>query len=77
MKLKKELRAVKEINEQARRDREMEEAKQEKNKMANQQSAAQQHHHHQQQIHDQHKMIGLEKTNGADLLKASVGKVQS
>ena len=76
MKLKKELRAVKEINEQARRDREMEEAKQEKNKMANQQSA-QQHHHHQQQIHDQHKMIGLEKTNGADLLKASVGKVQS
>ena len=73
--MKKELRAVKEINEQARRDREMEEAKQEKNKMANQQSA--QHLHHQQQIHDQHKMIGLEKTNGADLLKASVGKVQS
>ena len=66
---------MKEINAQARRDREMEEAKQEKNKMANQQSA--QHHHHQQQIHDQHKMIGLEKTNGADLLKASVGKVQS
>lgn len=76
MKLKKELRAVKEINEQARRDREMEQAKQDKNKMIDQQ-ASQQHHHHQQSLHDQHKMIGLEKTNGADLLKASVGKVQS
>lgn len=76
MKLKKELRAVKEINEQARRDRELEQAKQDKNKMVDQQSS-QPHHHHQQSIHDQHKMIGLEKTNGADLLKASVGKVQS
>ncbi|KAK7604208.1 hypothetical protein V9T40_004481 [Parthenolecanium corni] len=77
MKLKKELRAVKEINEQARRDREMEQAKQqEKSKMVDQQST-QQHHHHHQTIHDHNKMIGLEKTNGADLLKASVGKVQS
>lgn len=77
MKLKKELRAVKEINEQARRDREMEQAKQEKNKMVDQQASQQHHHHQQPSLHDQHKMIGLEKTNGADLLKASVGKVQS
>ncbi|KAL1132737.1 hypothetical protein AAG570_010689 [Ranatra chinensis] len=61
MKLKKELRAVKEINEQA--------------KMEHQQSSG---GHHGQSLHDPHKMMtGLDKTPGADLLKAVVTKVQT
>lgn len=78
MKLKKELRAVKEINEQARREREEQERmKQDKQAKLVEQQQQQQHHHHQQ-IHDPHKMIsGLDKTSGADLLKAVVTKVQT
>ncbi|KAL0121848.1 hypothetical protein PUN28_006960 [Cardiocondyla obscurior] len=72
MKLKKELRAVKEINEQARREREEQDMmkKQQAEKQAKlqqeQQSAALQHQ-------QQHHVSGLEKTQ-SDLLKA-VSKV--
>ncbi|CAA9996455.1 unnamed protein product [Nesidiocoris tenuis] len=31
--------------------------------------------HHQQQLHDPHKMMGIDKTNGNDLLKTVVPKV--
>ena len=70
MKLKKELRAVKEINEQARREREeadrMKQEKQAKESL------------HGSIHHDPHKMMtGLDKTPGADLLKAVVTKVQT
>jgi len=72
MKLKKELRAVKEINEQARREREEQDMmkKQQAEKQAKlqqeQQNAALQHQ-------QQHHVSGLEKTQ-SDLLKA-VSKV--
>ncbi|XP_063994873.1 homeobox protein abdominal-A homolog isoform X2 [Diachasmimorpha longicaudata] len=71
MKLKKELRAVKEINEQARREREeqdmMKKQQAEKQaKMQEQQSALQ---------HQQHHVSGLDKAQ-SDLLKA-VSKVQT
>ncbi|BES95957.1 Homeotic protein antennapedia [Nesidiocoris tenuis] len=72
MKLKKELRAVKEINEQARRERE------EQDRMNKEKMAKEQHQtvsHHQQQLHDPHKMMGIDKTNGNDLLKTVVPKV--
>ncbi|KAJ8971350.1 hypothetical protein NQ317_011771 [Molorchus minor] len=66
MKLKKELRAVKEINEQARREREEQERhkqqQQEKQQKLEQQTI---HQHH----HDPMKM-NLEKNSGSDLLKA-------
>ncbi|XP_050540498.1 homeobox protein abdominal-A homolog [Daktulosphaira vitifoliae] len=71
MKLKKELRAVKEINEQARRDREIEQAKkQEQTKMDNGGGGMvhQQMSHHQ--MHEQHKLqMGLDK-GSTDMLKA-------
>uniref|UniRef100_A0A8D8TX17 Homeotic protein ultrabithorax n=1 Tax=Cacopsylla melanoneura TaxID=428564 RepID=A0A8D8TX17_9HEMI len=63
MKLKKELRAVKEINEQARRERE------EQDKLRQEKHAKLEHHSH-------HNMMGgLDKNS--DLLKAVVTKVQS
>lgn len=73
MKLKKELRAVKEINEQARREREEQERhkqqQQEKQQKMEQQSHSSIHQHH----HDSMKM-SLEKSSSSDLLKA-VSKV--
>ncbi|XP_060523763.1 homeobox protein abdominal-A homolog isoform X3 [Cylas formicarius] len=73
MKLKKELRAVKEINEQARREREEQERhkqqQQEKQQAKIEQSHSSLHQHH----HDPMKM-SLEKTSGSDLLK-TVSKV--
>lgn len=73
MKLKKELRAVKEINEQARREREEQERhkqqQQEKQLKMEQQNPSSIHQHH----HDSMK-IGLEKSSSSDLLKA-VSKV--
>ncbi|XP_074027778.1 abdominal-A isoform X3 [Leptinotarsa decemlineata] len=71
MKLKKELRAVKEINEQARRERE-EQERHKQQQQEKQQKIEQNHssiHHH----HDPMKM-SLEKTGTSDLLK-SVSKV--
>lgn len=66
MKLKKELRAVKEINEQARREREEQERlkqqQQEKQQTKLEQHHTVSHHHH----HDM--KIGMDK-NGADLMK--------
>ncbi|KAE8744407.1 abdominal-A [Frankliniella occidentalis] len=72
MKLKKELRAVKEINEQARREREEQErlkqqqqekqAKLDQPQQQQQQQPQQQHHsshhHHQQPQHDHSKLLG-------------------
>ncbi|KAF6206228.1 hypothetical protein GE061_017457 [Apolygus lucorum] len=73
MKLKKELRAVKEINEQARRERE-EQDRMNKEKIAKEQQHSAPSVHHQ--LHDPHKMMGsLDKSNGQDLLKAVVTKV--
>lgn len=77
MKLKKELRAVKEINEQARRERE-EQDRLKQQQQEKQQKIDQQHHsstttHHQHSHHDAMKM-GLDKSPGTDLLKA-VSKV--
>ncbi|XP_014240425.1 homeobox protein abdominal-A homolog [Cimex lectularius] len=73
MKLKKELRAVKEINEQARREREEQDRmNKEKQAKIGSESGGGQHH----QIHDPHKMMGgLDKSSGQDLLKAVVTKV--
>ncbi|XP_016840893.2 homeobox protein abdominal-A homolog isoform X2 [Nasonia vitripennis] len=80
MKLKKELRAVKEINEQARREREEQDLmkKQQAEKQAKmqqeQQNALQQQHAAAQQQHQQHHGVpGLDKAQ-SDLLKA-VSKV--
>lgn len=71
MKLKKELRAVKEINEQARREREEQERhkqqQQEKQQAKLEQQTLHQHHH------DPMKM-SMDKTSSSDLLKA-VSKV--
>ncbi|XP_066582384.1 homeobox protein abdominal-A homolog isoform X1 [Prorops nasuta] len=78
MKLKKELRAVKEINEQARREREeqdmMKKQQAEKQaKMQQEQQNAAMHQQQQQQQQQQHHVGGLDKTQ-SDLLKA-VSKV--
>lgn len=87
MKLKKELRAVKEINEQARREREEQDLmkkqqaekqakmQQEQQSAAAAQAAALQHQQQQQQQQpqQQHHVSGLDKTQ-SDLLKA-VSKV--
>ncbi|XP_073982896.1 homeobox protein abdominal-A homolog isoform X2 [Rhodnius prolixus] len=78
MKLKKELRAVKEINEQARREREEQDrmnkekqAKLEQQAAAGVQAPPPGAHH---VLHDPHKLMsGLDK--GGDLLKAVVTKV--
>ncbi|XP_025828944.1 homeobox protein abdominal-A homolog [Agrilus planipennis] len=77
MKLKKELRAVKEINEQARREREeqdrLKQQQQEKQQQKMEQQQQQQHHsasQHPQHHHDNMKM-GIEKSASSnDLLKA-------
>lgn len=59
MKLKKELRAVKEINEQARRERE------EQDKMKNDSlKSAQQHHQSQKQQQQEHTVVGSQQTSG-------------
>lgn len=65
MKLKKELRAVKEINEQARRERE----EQDRLKQEKQAKLAEHHGMH----------VGLDKTStgGTDLLKSVATKVQT
>uniref|UniRef100_A0A182RKV0 Homeobox protein abdominal-A homolog n=1 Tax=Anopheles funestus TaxID=62324 RepID=A0A182RKV0_ANOFN len=60
MKLKKELRAVKEINEQARRERE------EQDKMKNESLKSAQQHHSQKQGQQEHTIVGSQQTsNGA------------
>lgn len=75
MKLKKELRAVKEINEQARREREEQDRLKQQQQEKQQKLEQQQHHSssHHQHHHDPMKM-SLDKTAGTDLLKA-VSKV--
>nr|XP_018908363.1 PREDICTED: homeobox protein abdominal-A homolog isoform X1 [Bemisia tabaci] len=80
MKLKKEMRAVKEINEQARKEREEKERlKQEQQSKLDSQHHSQNHtqnHHQSAGILDHHKMIsGIEKNSTADMLKAVVSKV--
>ncbi|XP_018908364.2 homeobox protein abdominal-A homolog isoform X2 [Bemisia tabaci] len=80
MKLKKEMRAVKEINEQARKEREEKERlKQEQQSKLDSQHHSQNHtqnHHQSGGILDHHKMIsGIEKNSTADMLKAVVSKV--
>lgn len=70
MKLKKELRAVKEINEQARREREEQDMM--KKQQAEKQAKMQQEQQNALQ-HQQHHVGGLDKTQ-SDLLKA-VSKV--
>lgn len=72
MKLKKELRAVKEINEQARREREEQERHKQQQQEKQQAKMDAQHGLHHQHHHDPMKM-GLDK-GGSDLLKA-VSKV--
>ncbi|XP_051160281.1 homeobox protein abdominal-A homolog isoform X1 [Leptopilina boulardi] len=72
MKLKKELRAVKEINEQARREREEQDMM--KKQQAEKQAKMQQEQQNALQ-HQQHHVGGLDKTQ-TDLLKA-VSKVQA
>ncbi|XP_044742673.1 homeobox protein abdominal-A homolog isoform X2 [Chrysoperla carnea] len=76
MKLKKELRAVKEINEQARREREEQDRL--KQQQQEKQAKLEQHHNsHHQHHHDPMKGMSLDKTGGAaDLLKA-VSKVST
>ncbi|XP_077296984.1 abdominal A isoform X2 [Arctopsyche grandis] len=70
MKLKKELRAVKEINEQARREREEQDRM--KQQQQEKQAKMEHHGHHASHHHDPLK-LGLDKSS-ADLLKA-VNKV--
>lgn len=65
MKLKKELRAVKEINEQARREREEQERHKQQQQEKQQAKMDQQSLHHH---HDPMKM-SLEKNSSSDLLK--------
>ncbi|EEB15016.1 conserved hypothetical protein [Pediculus humanus corporis] len=67
MKLKKELRAVKEINEQARREREEQERLKQQQQDKQQTKLEQQHHTVSHHHHHDIKM-GLDKT-GADLMK--------
>ncbi|XP_072378654.1 homeobox protein abdominal-A homolog isoform X1 [Diabrotica undecimpunctata] len=69
MKLKKELRAVKEINEQARREREEQERHKQQQQEKQQKMDQNIHQHH----HDPMKM-NIEKSGSSDLLKA-VSKV--
>lgn len=75
MKLKKELRAVKEINEQARREREEQDRLKQQQQEKQQKLEQQQHHSssHHQHHHDPMKM-SLDKSGSTDLLKA-VSKV--
>lgn len=75
MKLKKELRAVKEINEQARRERE--EQERHKQQQQEKQQKLQEQQTHSSSIHQHHHdpmKMSLEKTGSSDLLKA-VSKV--
>ena len=73
MKLKKELRAVKEINEQARREREEQDMM--KKQHAEKQAKIQHHEQHNVLQHQHHHVSSLDKTQ-SDLLKA-VSKVQT
>uniref|UniRef100_A0A182SAJ1 Homeobox domain-containing protein n=1 Tax=Anopheles maculatus TaxID=74869 RepID=A0A182SAJ1_9DIPT len=57
MKLKKELRAVKEINEQARRERE------EQDKMKNESLKSAQQHHSQKQAQQDHTIVGSQQSS--------------
>ncbi|XP_035778678.1 homeobox protein abdominal-A homolog isoform X1 [Anopheles albimanus] len=57
MKLKKELRAVKEINEQARRERE------EQDKMKNESLKSAQQHHSQKQNQQEHTIVGSQQSS--------------
>jgi Antp family protein len=78
MKLKKELRAVKEINEQARREREEQDRMKQEKQAKLVEGGGGGGGLHQSLHHDPHKMMtGLDKTPGADLLKAVVTKVQT
>lgn len=74
MKLKKELRAVKEINEQARREREEQERHKQQQQEKQQQKLEQQTHSSLHQHHIDPMKMNLEKTGSSDLLKA-VSKV--
>lgn len=73
MKLKKELRAVKEINEQARREREEQERHKQQQQEKQQAKLEQQTHSSIHHHHDPMKM-SIDKTGSSDLLKA-VSKV--
>nr|CAH7720000.1 unnamed protein product [Callosobruchus chinensis] len=70
MKLKKELRAVKEINEQARREREEQERHKQQQQEKQQQKMEQQTHSSIHQHHHDPMKMSLEKTASSDLLKA-------
>lgn len=74
MKLKKELRAVKEINEQARREREEQERHKQQQQEKQQAKLDQQTHSSIHQHHHDPMKMGLDKSGSADLLKA-VSKV--
>lgn len=74
MKLKKELRAVKEINEQARREREEQERHKQQQQEKQQAKLDQQSHSSIHQHHHDPMKMGLDKSGSADLLKA-VSKV--
>lgn len=70
MKLKKELRAVKEINEQARREREEQERQKQQQQEKQQAKIEQQTHSSIHQHHHDPMKMSIDKTAGSDLLKA-------
>lgn len=70
MKLKKELRAVKEINEQARREREEQERQKQQQQEKQQAKIEQQTHSSLHQHHHDPMKMSIDKTSGSDLLKA-------
>ncbi|XP_058119261.1 homeobox protein abdominal-A homolog [Anopheles coustani] len=67
MKLKKELRAVKEINEQARRERE------EQDKMKNESLKSAQQHHSQKQSQQEHTIVGSQQSSNGTGTGGSAG----
>lgn len=71
MKLKKELRAVKEINEQARREREEQERHKQQQQEKQQIKMESQNHSSLHQHHNDPMKLGLEKSGSSDLLKVS------
>ncbi|XP_044761338.1 homeobox protein abdominal-A homolog isoform X1 [Coccinella septempunctata] len=71
MKLKKELRAVKEINEQARREREEQERHKQQQQEKQQLKMESQNHSSLHQHHSDPMKIGLDKSGSSDLLKVS------
>lgn len=74
MKLKKELRAVKEINEQARREREEQERHKQQQQEKQQAKMDQQTHSSIHQHHHEPMKMSIDKSGSSDLLKA-VSKV--